>query len=88
MALWGSGRNSGRDARAELEEAARHGQNQEDFQEKLRLRTGDEKFAKQYRMRGRIYDKIHVSLHTMDIIIYLVVALIVIALIVGIAMGS
>ena len=71
-----------------MEEAAKHGQNEVDFQEKLRLRTGDEKFAKTYRMRGRLYDKIKVSLRTMDIIIYALVALIVIALIVGIAMGN
>lgn len=71
-----------------MEEAAKHGQNEVDFQEKLRLKTGDEKFAKQYRVRGRLYDKINVSLRTMDIIIYAIVALLVIALVVGIAMGN
>lgn len=80
--------NSGRFERAEMEEAAKHGQNEVDFQEKLRLRTGDEKFAKTYRVRGRLYDKIKVSLRTMDIIIYALVALIVIALVVGIVLGN
>ena len=79
---------SGRVERAEMEEAAKHGQNEVDFQEKLRLQTGDEKFAKTYRVRGRLYDKLNVSLRTMNIIIYAVVALIVIALVVGIAMGN
>lgn len=88
MAKWNEMRSSGRAERAQMEEAAKHGQNEVDFQEKLRLRTGDEKFAKTYRNRGRLYDKIPFSLHTMDIIIYVVVALIVIALIVGIAMGN
>ena len=79
---------SGRVERAEMEEAAKHGQNEVDFQEKLRLQTGDAKFAKTYRNRGRLYDKIKVSLRTMDIIIYVVVALIVIALVVGIVLGN
>ena len=86
MALF-KGRNSGRVERAEMEEAAKHGQDEVDFQEKLRMRTGDEKFAKTYRVRGRLYDKIKVSLRTMDIIIYVIVALIVLALVVGIAIG-
>ena len=87
MALFG--RNSG-DARAEMDEAARRGttQTQADFQEKLRLQTGDEKFAKTYRNRGRLYDKIPFSLRTMDIIIYVTVALIVIAIVVGIIIGQ
>lgn len=89
MALFGNGRNSGRDARSEMEEAAGHNRNRSaEFQEELRERTGDEKFAKTYRTRGRIYDKIPVSLRTMDIIIYVVVALIVIALVVGIITGN
>lgn len=87
MGLFNS-RNSGRVERAEMEEAAKHGQNEADFQETLRQRTGDEKFAKTYRTRGKLYDKIKVSVHTMDIIIYVVVALIIIALVVGIAIGN
>ena len=88
MALFG--RNPGRDAQSEMEEAARRGttQTQADFQEKLRLQTGDEKFAKTYRNRGRLYDKIPFSLRTMDIIIYVIVALIVVLLIVGIIIGQ
>ena len=81
-------RTPGRDARMEMEEAAKHGQQQVDFQEKLRLQTGDEKFAKRYRNRGRLYDKLNVSLRTMDIIIYAVVALLAIVLIVGIVTGG
>ena len=80
-------RNPGRDARNEMEEAARHGQTKEDFQQKLLEETGDEKFAKTYRNRGRLYDKINVSLKTMDIIIYTVAALLVAAIIVGIIIG-
>lgn len=87
MALFG-GRNSGRAERAEMEEAARHGQPKEDFQQELLERTGDEKFARTYRRRGKLYDKIHVSVRTMDIVIYVVVALIVVALIVGIVLGN
>ena len=80
-------RNPGRAARNEMEEAARHGQTKEDFQQKLLEETGDEKFAKTYRNRGRLYDKINVSLKTMDIIIYTVAALLVAAIIVGIIIG-
>ena len=71
-----------------MEEAAKHGKNEESFQEKLLQQIGDEKFAKTYRTRGKLYDKIKVSVHTMDIIIYAVVAMIVIALVVGIAIGN
>ena len=87
MSVFGNRNSTGRIARAEMEAASRGGRN-EDFEEKLHLKTGDEKFARTYRNRGRLYDKIHVSLHTMDIIIYVIVALIVIALIVGIAIGT
>ena len=83
-------RETGGNAQSEMEEAARRGttQTQTDFQEKLRLRTGDEKFAKTYRNRGRLYDKIPFSLRTMDVIIYVTAALIVILLIVGIIIGQ
>lgn len=70
-----------------MEEAAKHGQNEIDYEEKLRLHTGDEKFAKTYRNRGRLYDKINVSLHTMDIIIITCCVLIVAAIVVGIIIG-
>lgn len=70
-----------------MEEAAKHGQTKEDFQQKLLKETGDAKFAKTYRNRGRLYDKINVSLKTMDIIIYVVAALLVAAIIVGIIIG-
>ena len=78
----------GRTARAEMEAAAKHGQPQEDYQEKLRLQTGDAKFAKTYRVRGRLYDKIHLSLRTIDIIIVVTCILIVAAIIVGISIGQ
>ena len=81
-------RNPGRDARNEMEEAAKLGQTKEDFQKKLLERTGDEKYAKTYRGRGRLYDKINVSVKTMDIIIYVVAALIVAAIIVGVMIGG
>ena len=83
-------RNPGSAAQAEMEQAAQRGttQTQADFQEKLRLQTGDAKFAKTYRNRGRLYDKIPFSLRTMDIIIYATAALIVIAIVVGIIIGQ
>lgn len=87
MGLFGRG-NSGRVERAEMEEAAKHGENEVSFQEKLLQQTGDAKFAKTYRNRGKLYDKIKVSVRTMDIIIYTVAALLVIALIVGIVIGN
>ena len=71
-----------------MEEAAKHGENEVSFQEKLLQQTGDAKFAKTYRNRGKLYDKIKVSVRTMDIIIYTVAALLVIALIVGIVIGN
>ena len=71
-----------------MEEAAKHGENEVSFQEKLLQQTGDAKFAKTYRNRGKLYDKIKVSVHTMDIIIYTVAALLVIALIAGIVIGN
>ena len=88
MALFG--RNPGSTAQNEMEEAARRGttQTQAEFQEKLRRQTGDEKFAKTYRNRGKLYDKIPFSLHTMNIIIFVVSALIVILLVVGIIIGQ
>ncbi len=88
MALFRDGlSNSDRRARAEMNDAAEKSGRGE-FEEKLRLQTGDEKFAKTYRNRGRLYDKLKVSLRTMDIVIYSIVALIVIAIIVGIAIGQ
>ena len=87
MGLFGKG-NSGRAERAEMEQNAKHGQNEESSQEKLLQQTGDEKFAKTYRNRGKLYDKIKVSVHTMDIIIYTVAGLLILALVVGIAIGN
>ncbi|MBQ8506028.1 MAG: hypothetical protein IJ466_01115 [Clostridia bacterium] len=87
MALFRDGlNNSQRRVRAEMEDAARKNTSGE-FQEKLLRETGDEKFAKTYRTRGKLYDKIKIPLKVMDIIIYALVALIVIALVVGIAIG-
>lgn len=74
-----------------MESAASHAEDgrerQRKFQEQLQERTGDEKFARTYRNRGRLYDKIKVSLRTMDIIIYVVAALLVLAIIIGIIIG-
>ncbi len=90
MALFGDGLNlSDRRARAEMESAAKHGERKQsqNLEEKLLEGTGDAKFAHTYRNRGKLYDKIKVSLRTMDIIIGVIVALLVIALIVGILLG-
>lgn len=88
MAIWNRESNSVRRARNDMDEAAKYGRSEESFEEKLKLKTGDEKFAKTYRTRGKLYDKINVSLRTMDIIIYAVAALLVIALVVGIVIGN
>ena len=79
--------NSERRARVAMEDAAKK-QTSGDFEKKLLEETGDEKFARTYRNRGKLYDKIKIPLKTMDIIIYGIVAAIVIALIVGIAIGQ
>ena len=88
MAFFKKSEVDARFARNHMEEAAKYTQNKEDFQAKLLEQTGDEKFAKTYRNRGKLYDKLKVSLRTMDIIIYVIVALIVIALVVGVAIGN
>ena len=78
----------GREARAKMEQAAGTGETGAGFEEKLRQETGDAKFAHAYRNRGRLYDKIKIPLHTMDILIYALAALIVIAVVVGILIGN
>ena len=80
---------SDRRARTEMESAAKEAQpsSKAAFQKKLLEETGDEKFARTYRSRGRLYDKIKVSLRTMDIIIGVVAALLVITIIIGILLG-
>ena len=79
--------NSQRRMRAEMEDAAKK-QTSGDFEKKLLEQTGDEKFARTYRNRGKLYDKIKIPLKVMDIIIYGIVAAIVIAIIAGIAIGQ
>ncbi len=83
-------KNPGSRAQAEMEDAAQRAEapSREEFQEKLRLQTGDEKFARTYRNRGRLYDKIPFSLHTMDVIIFAIVVLIVVLIVVGIVIGQ
>ena len=78
---------SERSARSEMEAAAKSGTEKPDFQKELYARTGDEKFAKTYKTRGRLYDRIHVSLRTMDIIIIVTCILIVAAIVVGVLIG-
>ena len=92
MALFRDGLdNSARRVRAEMEQAEKHGardyKSQKNLEAQLLEETGDEKFAHTYRNRGRLYDKIKVSLRTMDIIIGVIAALLVVAIIVGIALG-
>ncbi len=79
---------SERSSRSEMEQAAKPGEEKRDFQKELYERTGDEKFAKTYKTRGRIYDGIHLSLRTMDIIIIVTCILIVAAIVVGIIIGQ
>ena len=79
---------SERSARTEMETAAKSGTEKKDFQKELYERTGDEKFAKTYKTRGRLYDSIHVSLRTMDIIIVVTCVLIVAAIVVGVLIGQ
>ena len=79
---------SERNARTEMETAAKSGTEKQDFQKELYERTGDEKFAKTYKTRGRLYDSIHLSLRTMDIIIVVTCVLIVAAIVVGVLIGQ
>ena len=79
---------SERSARTEMETAAKSGTEKKDFQKALYERTGDEKFAKTYKTRGRLYDNIHFSLRTMDIIIVVTCVLIVAAIVVGVLIGQ
>lgn len=79
---------SERSARTEMETAAKSGMEKKDFQKELYERTGDEKFAKTYKTRGRLYDNIHLSLRTMDIIIVVTCVLIVAAIVVGVLIGQ
>ena len=79
---------SERSARTEMETAAKSGTKKKDFQKELYERTGDEKFAKTYKTRGRLYDNIHLSLRTMDIIIVVTCVLIVAAIVVGVLIGQ
>lgn len=79
---------SERSARTEMETAAKSGTEKKDFQKELYERTGDEKFAKTYKTRGRLYDNIHLSLRTMDIIIVVTCVLIVAAIVVGVLIGQ
>lgn len=79
---------SERSARTEMETAAKSGTEKKDFQKELYERTGDEKFAKTYKTRGRLYDNIHLSLRTMDIIIVGTCVLIVAAIVVGVLIGQ
>lgn len=79
---------SERSARTEMETAAKSGTEKKDFQKELYERTGDEKFAKTYKTRGRLYDNIHLSLRTMDIIIVVTCVLIVVAIVVGVLIGQ
>ena len=81
------GNRDAREARAKMAESAGPGEKGPSFEEQLCEQTGDEKFAHTYRNRGRLYDKIKIPLHTMDIIIYVLVVLLVIAVIVGILIG-
>ena len=83
--------DSARRARAEMERAEKHGgrdvKPQGNLEEKVLEETGDQRFAHTYRNRGRLYDKIKVSLRTMDIIVGVVAALLVITIIIGIILG-
>jgi len=91
MALRDHWNNSAREARLKMEEQAKRGEDELAFQRRIKENSDkpeDTKFVQQYRIRGKLYDKIKVSLRTMDIIIYVVVALLVITLIVGIVIGN
>ena len=88
MALRDHWNNSAREARFKMEEAAKRGEDELQYQQALRDNPEDQKSIQQYRIRGRLYDKIKVSLRTMDIIIYVIVALLVVALVVGVLIGN
>lgn len=79
---------SERKARLEMQEASRKAEDELHFQDQLNDPTKDDKFVKTYRTRGKLYDKLNVSLKTMDIIIIAVSVMIVVAIVVGIALGT
>ena len=75
-------------ARVGLSETAKGAQCEAESRNPVDDSSGSDKAVQQYRLRGKLYDKIKVSLRTMDIIIYVLVALLVIALVVGIVLGN
>lgn len=77
--------DSGAQARLEMEESAKAAINT--IAEEERNRNGKTEM-KGYRIRSQLYDKIHVSLRTMDIIIVLASLGIVVAIVVGIIIGQ
>ena len=72
-------------ARLEMADAERKGRKASGQVEK---KTEPEKPNAAMPQRYRLYDRIKVSVRTMDIIIYTVAALLVICIIVGIALGN
>jgi len=84
MSLKDSWNNPEKKARLEMADAERRAKKAIDASEKTEASPKTSNMPKRY----RLYDKIKVSVRTMDIIIYSIVALLVICIVVGIVTGS
>ena len=84
MSLKDSWNNPEKHARLEMADAERRAKKAIDKAEKPEETPKPSNLPQRY----RLYDKIRVSVKTMDIIIYTVVALLILCLIVGIATGN
>ena len=85
MALKDKWNNLGRNARLEMQEAEERSKRRLDDMSQM---NASDKTANRHPNRYRLYDKIKVSVRTMDIIIYVVMGLLIACLIIGIALGN
>ncbi|MBE5772411.1 MAG: hypothetical protein E7337_00575 [Clostridiales bacterium] len=84
MSLKDNWNNPEKLARLDMADAERKGRKAMESEKK----SDDSGKTQQLPKRYRLYDKINVSLKTMDIIVYSIAALIVVCLIIGVATGG
>lgn len=84
MSLKDNWNNPEKLARLDMADAERKGRKAMESEKK----SDDSGKTQQMPKRYRLYDKINVSLKTMDIIVYSIAALIVVCLIIGVATGG
>ena len=84
MSLKDNWNNPEKLARLDMADAERKGRKAMESEKKSDDSGKTQKLPKRY----RLYDKINVSLKTMDIIVYSIAALIVVCLIIGVATGG